>query len=100
MVRERKIEWLFRYFCSAPPPPPPNSSAFRVTPAQLNAVLSHVDDWQFDAFKLSECSHGRPLSMLSFVLFKRLEVISKYGLDETKLVKFLMKVEDGYPTNP
>ena len=38
---------------------------------QVLSVLSKVDDWQFDAFKLSEVSNNRPLSMLSFVLFKR-----------------------------
>lgn len=57
-----------------------------------------MDDWQFDAFKLNEVSGGRPLSLLAFSLFKRCEMLDKFQLDEHKLVKFLMRVEDGYPT--
>mmetsp|Transcript_25460 Transcript_25460/g.55342 ORF Transcript_25460/g.55342 Transcript_25460/m.55342 type:complete len:787 (-) Transcript_25460:1267-3627(-) len=69
-------------------------------PDQVLDVLAKVDDWQFDAFKLSEVSNGRPLSMLSFALLKRCELIEKWQLHEHKLVKFLMKIEDGYPNNP
>lgn len=42
--------------------------------AQVTAMLGKVDSWQFNAFNLSEVSGGRPLSMLSFFLFKRFEV--------------------------
>ena len=107
-------------------------------------MLGKVDSWQFNAFSLHEVSGGRPLSMLSFFLFKRFEVgqgllryeggwwlplfcsvkgerdlsshlvitpfpfpfsarpqlIDKFQLDEVKLVQFLMRVEDGYPSNP
>jgi cAMP-specific phosphodiesterase 4/calcium/calmodulin-dependent 3',5'-cyclic nucleotide phosphodiesterase len=61
---------------------------------------AQVDDWQFDAFRLSEVSGGRPLSLLSFALLKRCEIVDKWQLNEHKLVKFLMKIEDGYPNNP
>lgn len=61
-------------------------------------VLAKVDDWQFDAFKLNEVSGGRPLSLLAFALFKRCEMLDKFELDEHKLVKFLMRIEEGYPT--
>ena len=37
-------------------------------------MLGKVDSWQFNAFSLHEVSGGRPLSMLSFFLFKRFEV--------------------------
>ena len=80
-----------------PPSPSPSPSPSH---PQLLQVLSKVDDWQFDAFKLYEVSQGRPLSLLSFALLKRSEVVDKFQLDEHKLVKFLMRVEDGYPSNP
>jgi hypothetical protein len=38
---------------------------------QMEEVLSKVDDWQFDAFRLGEVSNGRPLSLLGFALLKR-----------------------------
>ena len=62
---------------------------------QVLNVLARVDDWQFDAFHLSEVSNGRPLSLLSFALLKRSEVVEKFQLNEHRLVKFLMKIEDG-----
>ena len=43
-------------------------------PVQVTAMLGKVDSWQFNAFSLHEVSGGRPLSMLSFFLFKRFEV--------------------------
>ncbi|KAL6760116.1 3',5'-cyclic-nucleotide phosphodiesterase [Haematococcus lacustris] len=72
----------------------------RNLPDEVLSVLAKVDDWQFDAFKLSEVSGGRPLSLLSFALFKRCDIVTKWQLHEHKLVKFLMKIEDGYPKNP
>lgn len=63
-------------------------------------MLAKVDDWQFDAFKLNEVSGGRPLSLLSYALLKRCEVADKFEMDDHRLVKFLMRVEDGYPNNP
>ena len=42
-----------------------------------------------------QVSNGRPLSMLSFALFKRFEFAEKWQMDDQKLAKFLMKIEDG-----
>ncbi len=59
------------------------------------AVLTHVDDWQFDAFQLASVTGGRPLTALSYLLFRQSEIIDKWALDEHKLVKYLMRIEDG-----
>jgi len=72
----------------------------RNLPDQVVDILSKVDDWQFDAFKLNEVSGGRPLSYLSFALFKRFNLVENMQMDEHRLVKFLMRVEDRYPNNP
>ncbi|GIL91655.1 hypothetical protein Vretimale_9589 [Volvox reticuliferus] len=69
-------------------------------PDEVLDVLGKVDDWQFDAFKLNEVSGGRPLSLLSYALLKRCEVADKFEMDDHRLVKFLMRIEDGYPNNP
>ncbi len=65
----------------------------------LMVMLAKADGWQFDAFELNEVSGGRPLSFLGYFLFKRFELIEKFGLDEVRLVQFLMRVEEGYPSN-
>lgn len=72
----------------------------RNLPDAVTVVLSKVDEWQFDSFQLNVVSGGRPLSMLAFALLKRSGLVETFELDEEKLVKFLMLVEDGYPQNP
>ena len=66
---------------------------------QLSSALS-VDNWQFDSFQLEEASGGRPLSCLAFFLFKRSDLIAKFHLNETRLARFFMRIEEGYPNNP
>ncbi|GAX75324.1 hypothetical protein CEUSTIGMA_g2769.t1 [Chlamydomonas eustigma] len=63
----------------------------------LMVLLSRVDDWQLDVFALEAASGGHALSLLSFLLIKRTEAFRLYNLDETKLTRFLLKIEDGYP---
>eukprot|EP00798_Chlamydomonas_sp_ICE-L_P016317 gene16317-22506_t len=69
-------------------------------PSELSRVLEKMDDWQFDIFELQRATNGRPLSVMAFTLFKRAEIISRFGLNEQKLIRFLVYIEDGYPPNP
>ena len=54
---------------------------------QLLSALSSVDEWSYDAFCLEEASGGRPLSALSFALFKRSGIVSCLKLNESKLAR-------------
>eukprot|EP00798_Chlamydomonas_sp_ICE-L_P016333 gene16333-22523_t len=67
---------------------------------KLSLILEHVDDWTFDIFELQRATNGRTLSVLAFNLFKRADITSRFGLDESKLARFLTRVEDGYPPHP
>ena len=67
---------------------------------QILGILAKIDEWQFDSFGLERASSGRPLSLLAFTLMTRLGLAARFGLDETKLTRFLMRIEDGYPPNP
>lgn len=69
-------------------------------PMQLAPVLTHVDDWQFDSFELHRVCNGRPLSCLGFYLMKRMGLTSSLNLDEQRLARFLMRIEEGYQDNP
>ncbi|GAX80977.1 hypothetical protein CEUSTIGMA_g8412.t1 [Chlamydomonas eustigma] len=66
----------------------------------LAGVLSGIDEWQFDPFVLSQASFGRPLSVLTFTLFKKAGLIDSFHLNSTKLARFLLRIEEGYPSNP
>ncbi len=54
---------------------------------QLSRVLSTTEEWQFDSFALNSASGGRPLSALGFALFKRMGLITTFGLNEMKLAR-------------
>lgn len=45
-------------------------------------------------FTLSEATNGRPLSVLSFALFAQSGVSKFFSLDETKLARFLLRIEE------
>lgn len=50
--------------------------------------------------QLDQLSQGRPLSLLAYHLFKVTGLVARLGLDEKRLVGYLMRIEDGYPNNP
>ena len=54
---------------------------------QVMAVLSGIDAWTFDSFKLDEVTGHRPLSTLGFALMKREGIIDCLGLNEMKLAR-------------
>ncbi|KAG1675131.1 hypothetical protein FOA52_003354 [Chlamydomonas sp. UWO 241] len=66
----------------------------------LTLCLGQIEHWQFDTFALEVVTNGHALSVLAFHLFKRGGLIAELGLDETRLARFLMFIEQGYPPNP
>lgn len=64
---------------------------------QLAAALAGIESWQYSTFTLEEACQGRALSLLAFVLMRRTGLVEQFRLDESKLVRFLVRIEDGYP---
>ena len=67
---------------------------------QLLKSLNKISEWQYDAFELEEVSNGRPLSCLAFYIMKKMDLVRWFHLDEHKLARFLLRIEQGYPNNP
>ena len=63
-------------------------------------VLEQAHNWQFDSFSLDRASDGHPLSVMAFYLFKKMDITKRFHLNETKLARFLIHIEEGYPNNP
>lgn len=60
-------------------------------------MLAKVDDWAFDPFQLAQVTNGHPLSTLTFHLVKKCGLMpGRYGINETRLARFLCAVEEGY----
>ncbi|CAL8464523.1 g4058 [Coccomyxa elongata] len=64
--------------------------------SQVDRLLAAADDWGFDTIQLGKATGGRPLSCLAFFLMQQQALISGLGLDEQRLVNFLLAVEDLY----
>ncbi|GAX79398.1 hypothetical protein CEUSTIGMA_g6839.t1 [Chlamydomonas eustigma] len=62
----------------------------------LANLLANVGEWQFDIFALEEATSGHALSVLGFALITRTEAWRRYSMDEDKLARFLMEIENGY----
>ena len=56
-----------------------------------------MEGWGYDTFALDEAAQGRALSVLAFALMRRTGLVEHFRLDEARLVRFLVRVEDGYP---
>lgn len=72
----------------------------RAPPERLSRVLEAVDEWEFDVFELADLTNNRPLSVLAFALLVRTGMVKRFGLDEVRLARFLVAIEEGYPDNP
>jgi hypothetical protein len=66
----------------------------------VEQVLQSANEWQFDAFALSEATNGHPLSTLAYFLFSKQGLVDHYQLRPTALARFLRRIESGYRTNP
>ena len=67
---------------------------------QVSAILSKADEWAFDSFELAEATDNRPLSTMAFFLCKRAGLSKALCINEAKLARFLICIEDGYRNNP
>jgi len=64
----------------------------------LNAA---AESWEMDTLSLSELTNNKPLSVLASCLFNKLDLVTSFKIDQSKLERFLAEIEKGYPdSNP
>eukprot|EP01102_Stenamoeba_stenopodia_P011784 TRINITY_DN3640_c0_g1_i2.p1 TRINITY_DN3640_c0_g1~~TRINITY_DN3640_c0_g1_i2.p1 ORF type:complete len:378 (+),score=56.78 TRINITY_DN3640_c0_g1_i2:87-1220(+) len=63
---------------------------------EVRALLRNIDSWNFNIFQFAETTKGRPLYFMGYSIFKRLEMISRWGIDDKCLRSFLTEIESGY----
>ncbi|KAJ3277984.1 High affinity cAMP-specific 3',5'-cyclic phosphodiesterase 7A, partial [Blyttiomyces sp. JEL0837] len=59
-------------------------------------LLGRVDDYHFPIFDFVQATDGKPLSTLSYYLFKRADLFSMFQLTEEKFWRFIISIEKGY----
>lgn len=81
-----------------------SSTIVALTPseeAELTTILTTHSDWAWDAWRINDLTHGRPLFFVFLYLCQYHDLIEQLGLDEARLRMFLAKIEAGYDTtNP
>ena len=62
----------------------------------INALVAKVQDWDFPVFQLDEESNHTALYAMGYALFVAHDLINKFNIEEKKLSKFLLAMNDGY----
>ncbi len=65
----------------------------------VNEILKNMDTYNFDVFEVANLSGGKPLFFVGTALFKKYNLLQKFGIDRSKLSNFLNVIENGYLKN-
>ncbi|CAK9302778.1 unnamed protein product [Gordionus sp. m RMFG-2023] len=66
----------------------------------LEEQLQNVDKWGMDIFKLNNVTSHRPLTCLTYTIFKKRNLIDIFKIPVSNLLNFIMCVEDHYLSIP
>jgi hypothetical protein len=77
-----------------------DSEAVATYLAEINRLLSWVNKWNLNIFRLAELNAGSPLAVLGLRILSEWNLIESLHLNRTKLINFLCRVEDGYRRFP
>ncbi|CAF1598893.1 unnamed protein product, partial [Didymodactylos carnosus] len=69
-------------------------------PQELADVLSRINDWGLDTFKVEELSDQRPLTAITYRIFQERELCRIYSIEQSTLLKYLLTLEDHYQQVP
>eukprot|EP00002_Diphylleia_rotans_P019375 TRINITY_DN374_c0_g1_i3.p1 TRINITY_DN374_c0_g1~~TRINITY_DN374_c0_g1_i3.p1 ORF type:complete len:791 (-),score=133.34 TRINITY_DN374_c0_g1_i3:753-3125(-) len=57
-------------------------------------------EWNAEIFRLNELTGGHPLIFATLTILKKHNLITRFQINEAKLMNFLKEMESGYPDNP
>ncbi|XP_023328665.1 cAMP-specific 3',5'-cyclic phosphodiesterase 4C isoform X6 [Eurytemora carolleeae] len=63
---------------------------------ELGECLEHVDQWGLDIFKVSVLSNSRPLTAVTYTIFRDRDLLKIFKIPCEKLVSLLLTLEDHY----
>lgn len=67
---------------------------------QWRRCFQHIDKWVFDIEAARESSAGHPLFVVAYNLLAVHSVASELNLDDAVLQRVLLRIEEGYASNP
>ncbi|XP_052776417.1 cAMP-specific 3',5'-cyclic phosphodiesterase 4C-like isoform X5 [Mya arenaria] len=63
---------------------------------ELGKLLSDIDKWGVDMFKIAEYSNNRPLTCVTYKIFQDRNLCNTFNIPSTTLITYLMHLEDHY----
>ncbi|XP_057342002.1 cAMP-specific 3',5'-cyclic phosphodiesterase isoform X3 [Microplitis mediator] len=63
---------------------------------ELTKVLSDVDKWGIDIFRVAELSNNRPLTCVAYTAFQSRDLLKSLAIPPKTFVTFMMTLEDHY----
>ncbi|XP_076637108.1 phosphodiesterase dunce isoform X5 [Colletes latitarsis] len=63
---------------------------------ELGKLLSDIDKWGIDIFRIGELSSNRPLTCVAYTVFQRRDLLKSLGIPPKTFVTFMMTLEDHY----
>lgn len=67
---------------------------------ELSSLLSRIDEWGLDTFRIEELSGQRPLTVITYKIFKQRLLDQTYSIDDRTLISYLLTLEDHYQQVP
>ena len=67
---------------------------------ELNSLLCRIDEWGLDTFRIEELSDQRPLTVITYRIFKQRLLDQTYSIDDRTLISYLLTLEDHYQQVP
>ena len=69
-------------------------------PEDLRLLLSRINDWGLDTFRIEELSGQRPLTAITYRIFQERFLLRTYGIEPHTLISYLLTLEDHYQQVP
>jgi hypothetical protein len=63
---------------------------------EMETLANRIEDWDLNIFEVTDVTNSKPLFFVAYTLFQRHDLIKKFGIDDTKLRRFLAIIESGY----
>ncbi|CAF0822980.1 unnamed protein product [Rotaria sp. Silwood1] len=67
---------------------------------ELRSLLSHINDWGLDTFRIEDLSGQRPLTAITYKIFQERFLLRTYAIEPHTLISYLLTLEDHYQQVP
>jgi cAMP-specific phosphodiesterase 4 len=67
---------------------------------ELHAILERINDWGLDTFRIEDLSGQRPLTAITYRIFKNRGLMQIYAIEPQVLISYLLTLEDHYQQVP